>query len=146
CVVTRHTKLGVEAEFFKNLRAGSRVKQEIVTKYFVAYNRVMARGPRAKVGFADLFAGPGQYQNREGITHKSIPILICEATINEELFRQKVHLWFNDGDRENYEQLKSAIDSVPGLATLHYRPTIGKSIIDAHWIGKLRKLPVPTLV
>jgi hypothetical protein len=95
--VTRHTKLGVEAEFFKELRGGSRVKQKIVTEYFIAYNRVMAPGPKAKVGYADLFAGPGLYRSVEGVAEKSIPVLVCEAAIHNELFCQKVHLWFNDG-------------------------------------------------
>ena len=144
--MTRHTKLGVEAEFFKKLREGSRIKQKIVTEYFVAYNRVMAPGPRAKVGYADLFAGPGLYRNREGATQKSIPILVCESAIREKLFREKVHLWFNDGDPKNYEQLKDAIREVPGLATLRYEPTIGNKIIDGRWSGKLNKLPVPSLV
>jgi three-Cys-motif partner protein len=144
--MTRHTKLGVEAEFFKELRGGSQVKQKIVTEYFVAYNRVMAPAPRAKVGYADLFAGPGLYRNVEGVTAKSIPVLVCEAAIHDELFRQKVHLWFNDGDPDNYHQLKTAIDSVPGAATLRYKPTITNSIIDGRWVSKLSKLRVPTLV
>jgi three-Cys-motif partner protein len=144
--VTRHTKLGVEAEFFKKLREGSRIKQKIVTEYFVAYNRVMAPGPRAKVGYADLFAGPGLYRDSEGVTQKSIPILLCETAIQEELFRQKVRLWFNDGDASNYHQLKAAIESVPGLASLKYTPTVDNKIIDAQWAAKLSNLRVPTLV
>ena len=133
--MTRHTKLGVEAEFFKKLREGSRIKQKIVTEYFVAYNRVMAPGPRAKVGYADLFAGPGLYRNSEGATQKSIPILVCESAIQERLFREKVHLWFNDGDPKNYEQLKDAIRAVPGLDTLRYEPTIDNKIIDGRWLA-----------
>lgn len=144
--MTKHTKLGVEAEFFKKLREGSRIKQRIVTEYFVAYNRVMAPGPRDKVGYADLFAGPGLYTNEDGATLKSIPVLVCEAAIHNELFRQKVHLWFNDGDPKNYRQLKLVIESVPGIETLQYKPTISNKIIDAGWADKLRKLPVPTLV
>jgi hypothetical protein len=70
----RHTRLGVQAEFFKKLREGSRIKQKIVVDYFVAYNRVMARGSRPKVGYADLFAGPGIYTDDGGVSHKSIPI------------------------------------------------------------------------
>jgi len=85
--VTKHTKLGVEAEFFKKLREGSKIKQKIVTEYFVAYNRVMARDPKVKVGYADLFAGPGQYQTDEGGTQKSIPVMVCETAVREELFR-----------------------------------------------------------
>ena len=144
--MTRHTKLGVEAEFFKKLREGSRVKQKIVSDYFVAYNRVMARGPRAKVGYADLFAGPGSYTRADGTMQKSIPILVTEAAVREDMFRDKVHLWFNDGDPENYHQLKSAIGSVAGVETLRYKPSFGNKIIDAQWAEKLGKLPVPTLV
>ncbi len=131
--MTRPTKLGVEAEFFKKLREGSRIKQKIVTDYFVAYNRVMTRGRGDKIGYADLFAGPGLYRNDEGVTLKSIPILVCEAAIQEELFRNKIHLWFNDGDPKNYQQLNAAIHAVPGLATLRYEPTIGNKTIDARW-------------
>ena len=144
--MTTHTKLGVEAEFFKKLREGSRVKQRIVTEYFVAYNRVMARDPRMKIGYADLFAGPGIYRSSDGISHKSIPVVVCETVIREELFRKKVHLWFNDGDPGNYAQLKGTIDAIPGVETLQYKPTIGNSIVDSRWIGKLSKLTVPTLV
>ena len=144
--MTRHTKLGVEAEFFKKLREGSRVKQKIVAEYFVAYNRVMAPGPRDKVGYADLFAGPGLYRTAEGVTRKSIPVLVTEAAVHESLFRDKVHLWFNDGDPDNYQQLKAAIDSVPGVGTLRYKPTVGNKVIDVQWADKLSKLPVPTLV
>jgi three-Cys-motif partner protein len=144
--MTRHTKLGVEAEFFKKLREGSRIKQKIVTEYFVSYNRVMARGQREKVGYADLFAGPGLYTNSAGHTEKSIPILVCETAVGDELFRQKVHLWFNDGDRKNYEKLRVAIDGVQGVETLRYRPTIDNKIIDSRWVSVLEKMRVPSLV
>jgi three-Cys-motif partner protein len=145
CIVTRYTKLGVEAEFFKKLREGSRIKQKIITDYFVSYNRVMARR-RDKVGYADLFAGPGLYKDSEGVTQKSIPILVCEEVVRDELFRQKVHLWFNDGDPGNYEQLKVAVQSIPGIETLRYTPAIDNKIINARWVRILSKLPVPTLI
>ena len=45
--MAKHTSLGTQTGFFKKLREGSRVKQEIVTDYFVYYNRVMA-AERAK--------------------------------------------------------------------------------------------------
>jgi three-Cys-motif partner protein len=143
--VTKHTPLGTEAEFFKKIREGSRTKQKIVSEYFVYYNRVMARGNQ-KVGYADLFAGPGVYTDNHGSTHKSIPVLVCEAAVAEEVIRQKVHLWFNDGDAKNYEQLKTAIGSIPGIETLRYEPTIQNRIVNARWAETLQKLPVPTLV
>lgn len=66
--------------------------------------------------------------------------------MRDELFRQKVHLWFNDGARENYQALKTAVDAVPEIGTLRYAPTIDNKIIDLRWVNVLRKLPVPTLV
>jgi three-Cys-motif partner protein len=144
--VARHTKFGVEAEFFKKLREGSRIKQKIVTEYFVAYNRVMTPGQREKVGYADLFAGPGLYADDDATTQKSIPVLVCEQAIQNRVFRNKVHLWFNDGDRRNYQRLKAAIESTPGVDTLRYRPRIDNRVINARWDRVLSKLRVPTLV
>jgi three-Cys-motif partner protein len=143
--VTKHTPLGTEAEFFKKLREGSRTKQKIVSEYFVYYNRVMARR-NEKVGYADLFAGPGLYANSEGLAHRSIPVLVCEAAIREKVIREKVHLWFNEGDPENYRQLRTAIESISNVETLRYAPTIGNKIIDSGWTETLTKLSVPTLV
>jgi three-Cys-motif partner protein len=143
--MTKHTALGTEAEFFKKLREGSRTKHKIVSEYFVYYNRVMARG-NEKVGYADLFAGRGLYADSHGFTHKSIPVLVCEAAISEEAIRQKVHLWFNDGDPENYRQLKTAIESISGIATLRYEPTIQNRVINARWAQILTRLSAPTLV
>jgi three-Cys-motif partner protein len=142
--VTKHTALGTEAEFFRKLREGSRTKQKIVADYFVYYNRVMARR-NDKVGYADLFAGPGLYIDDHGTTHKSIPLLVCEAAIREETIRQKVHLWFNDGDQANYQLLRTAIETVPGIETLLYKPIVDNKIIDARWAEKLKKVRVPTL-
>ena len=143
--MSRHTPLGTEADFFKKLREGSRIKQKIVSEYFVYYNRVMA--PRNdKVGYADLFAGPGLYTNDGGNPHKSIPVLVCEAAIREEVIRQKVHLWFNDGDTQNYRELTAAIRSIPGIERLRYEPSIDNKIIDAQWAAVMTKIKVPTLV
>jgi len=144
--MTEYTKLGVEEAFFNKLREGSRIKQKIVTGYFVAYNNVMARGRREKVGYADLFAGPGVYTDANGDTHKSIPVLVCEATVFKELFRKRIHLWFNEGDHRHYERLKGAIAAIEGIETLRYAPTVDNKIITARWVGVLARLPVPTLI
>ena len=116
-----------------------------MSEYFVYYNRVMA--PRNdKVGYADLFAGPGLYVNSQGASEKSVPVLVCEAAISKEAIRQKVHLWFNEGDPVNYRQLKSAIDGIAGIEALRYEPTVGNRVIDARWADKMTKIKVPTLV
>jgi len=74
----------------------------------------MASGSREKVGFADLFAGRGSYEVPEGSIQKSTPLLICEAVAGNEQFREKVHLWFNEANPENFESLKNSIEQTPG--------------------------------
>ena len=79
-----------------------------------------------------LVRGPGIYRNGEGIPQKSIPILVCETARRDDLFRRKVHLWFNEGDPSNYQQLKAAIESVPGSRRSHTsRPLVTRSSTPA---------------
>jgi hypothetical protein len=59
-----------------------------VSDYFVYYNRVMAKA-NEKVGYADLFAGPGLYTDDAGAAHKSTPVLVTEAAIAEPLLRKQ---------------------------------------------------------
>lgn len=143
--MTAHSKFGVRDDFFQRLREGSLIKQQIVTNYFVAYNRVMARA-REKVGYADLFAGPGSYRSDDDSIQKSTPLLLCESVVGNELFREKVHLWFNEADLRNFEQLKSNINSVAGIGSLRYEPRVDNKIVTASWATPLRRIAVPTLV
>jgi len=99
----KHTQFGVERGFFDHPREGSRVKQEIITKYFNAYMNKMARG--RIVGYADLFAGPGLYRTGE----KSTPILTCERVVEDERLRNCVRLWFNEADPDLFQNLKRNI-------------------------------------
>lgn len=139
-------KLGVRERFFEDLREGSRIKHQIVTSYFVAYNNVMTRTPNTKVGYADLFAGPGLYRTRAGQVSNSIPIQVCEKVVADARFRNKVHLWFNDGNPSYAAALKAAIERVPGISSLRYAPKITNRVVDASWCRTLERLSVPTLV
>jgi three-Cys-motif partner protein len=143
--VMAHNKFGVREDFFKELREGSQIKQRIVTDYFVAYNRKLTRS-REKVGYADLFAGPGFYETADGTVHKSIPLLLCETVVADDLFRKKVHLWFNEADHQSFKRLKAGVRSVAGIESLRYEPRIDNRVVTADWATRLRKLSVPTLV
>ena len=143
--MANHDKFGVRDDFFRSLRTGSQVKQRIVVDYFVAYNRVMASRSQEKVGFADLFAGRGSYQDADGSSQPSTPLLICQKVIENQIFREKVHLWFNEANPENFELLKNSIDQTPGIELVKYKPKVGNKVVTPDWAGKLRKLSVPTL-
>ena len=120
----KHTQLGVEKGFFDHPREGSRVKQEIIAKYFNAYMNKMARG-RA-VGYADLFAGPGLYRNGE----KSTPILTCERVIADERLRNCVRLWFNEADPDLFQDLKRNIATVEGISSLRFEPNVTRIVVS----------------
>ena len=139
-------KLGVRERFFGELREGSRVKHQIITSYFVAYNNVMTRTQQAKIGYADLFAGPGLYRTQGGQAIKSIPILLCEKVVADKRFREKVHLWFNDGNPSYAAELGTAIKTVQDIDSLRYLPKVSNWIVDASWCQRLERLSVPTLV
>jgi len=98
--MAKHSDLGVEERFFDYPRESSRIKQKIVVDYFVAWANVLARN--RTVGYADLFAGPGKYNNGEN----SIPLLIAERVARDERLRRCVKLWFNEGDAAYAKQLR----------------------------------------
>jgi three-Cys-motif partner protein len=136
----KHTQLGVEKGFFDHPREGSRVKQEIIAKYFNAYMNKMARG--RIVGYADLFAGPGLYRTGE----KSIPILACERAIEDERLRNCVRLWFNEADPGLFQDLKRNIASVDGISSLRFEPNITHIKISKSIAPKLEREGIPTLI
>jgi hypothetical protein len=74
-VTKKHTPLGVQEGFFSKPTEASRRKLQIAVGYFESYVNVLARG--REVGYADLFAGPGRYENGE----KSVPLAVCEKVV-----------------------------------------------------------------
>ena len=136
--MARHSVLGVEERFFDHPRESSRIKQKLVVDYFLSWANVLARN--RPVGYADLFAGPGQYKNGE----KSIPLLIAEHVIQDERLRKCVRLWFNEGDSAYAKQLSGNILSLPGIDSLQYAPAFTKKIVNKS-LAKHR-FSIPTLV
>jgi three-Cys-motif partner protein len=136
--MTKHSDFGVEERFFDRPTDSSRVKQRVVVDYFLAWANVLARD--RKVGYADLFAGPGKYKTGE----RSIPLLIVERVIQDERLRRWVHLWFNEGDEAYATQLKSNVLSLPGINALRYRPAFTNKIVDKSLAA--HRFTIPTLV
>lgn len=136
--MTKHSDLGVEQRFFEYPTESSRVKHEVVEKYFLSWASVLARN--RTVEYADLFAGPGKYKNGE----ESIPLIITEHVIRDERLRQWVRLWFNEGDKEYAKQLRNNILSLPGVNTLRHPPAITTRIVEKSLAS--HQFSIPTLV
>ncbi|MFM2062527.1 MAG: hypothetical protein RLZZ507_2197 [Cyanobacteriota bacterium] len=117
-----------EDTFFESPTKKSQIKIQIVTKYFPAWAKIIV--PRAKkkgikkVGYIDLFSGPGCYKDGS----KSTPVFILETAINDPYLREDLReilvTFFNDKKLEYFQSLQETINNIPGINNLRYQPKI----------------------
>lgn len=102
------------------------MKSAIVSKYFKTWAKIMIsvqnknRRTDKRIAYIDLFAGPGRY--KDGTT--STPLMVLEEAIRDEDLRQRLVTIFNDKDQKNTNSLNEAIDKLPRIRSLRYRPEI----------------------
>jgi three-Cys-motif partner protein len=117
--------------FFEEQSAQSRIKAEIVEKYFKVWAQVV--GPTAKkfgsgrIAYVDLFSGPGRYSDGS----KSVPIKVIELAASDDFLRNSLVSLFNDKDASSTASLNAEFQKIPGIANLKYPPQIYTSEIDA---------------
>lgn len=111
--------------FFDEQKEQSLIKARIVEKYFWVWAKVViptvkksASEPR--IAYIDLFAGAGRYKDGS----KSTPVKVLETAISDPDMQNMLVSIFNDADTENVNSLQKAIDSIPGVENLKYRPQI----------------------
>ncbi len=136
-------------DFFEETRGQSKVKSEIVENYFFAWARIISgsldRDPRSeggRIGYVDLFAGPGRYASGA----MSTPLRVLETAIDDPIFSQRLVTIFNDKDEDHVQELQAAIQTLPGIAKLRHQPEIwneevgpeiAKDLQDTHTIPML---------
>ena len=107
--------------FFDEREDQSEVKARIVSKYFSVWAKIIAPRARAKrIGYIDLFAGPGRYKDGSAST----PLMVLEQAIADPNMRGCLVTIFNDEDPEHSKSLASEIAKLPGIETLKYRPEV----------------------
>jgi three-Cys-motif partner protein len=109
--------------FFEEQREQSLVKSEIVKKYFSAWARVIIPTTKNfynKIGYIDLFAGPGIYNDGT----KSTPILILEQAIRHPDMRKMLQANFNDANPEFATSLKKVIYDLEGIDAMNFPPKV----------------------
>ena len=131
--------------FFDESTEQSQVKSRIVEKYFWAWAKVIIGQTRRqdnKIGYIDLFAGPGRYQ--DGL--KSTPILVLERAIEENDIRNRLVSVFNDLNQDYTESLQSAIDSIPDIGNLRHEPIVINEEVGGKIVEIFEKMnTIPTL-
>ena len=107
--------------FFDKQTVSSRIKATIISEYFPQYCRIISkRHEPKKLGYYDMFAGPGRYEDG----NPSTPLLVAEKCYNDEFLRNKVWMVFNDmayGEvlKENFEEVfpKNSFRNEPFFAS-----------------------------
>ncbi len=132
--------------FFTEQMDQSQVKTAIVTKYFYAWSRVMTANLKSKssqrIGYLDLFAGPGRY----GDGTKSTPIQILEMAIADPALKDNLFTIFNDKEPENTSSLISAIEKIPGIDQLKHKPDVRTEEVGDRMVEIFEKMRmIPTL-
>ena len=109
------------SEFFNVSTEQSQIKAAIVSKYFWAWaNVIMAVQRSDRIAYLDLFAGPGRYKDGNALT----PLLILQEAIQDDKMRDRLVATFNDKDEDSSRTLENAINALPGIERLKYKPRV----------------------
>lgn len=113
-----------ESDFFEKQTLSSKIKASIVSEYFPKYCKIITKRhvPR-KIGFIDLFSGPGRYNDG----NMSTPLLIAKNCNNDEFLREKVWMVFNDNCYSDL--LKENFNSEFPEGTFLQKPHFGHSTV-----------------
>lgn len=126
-------------EFFEKRTEQSKFKTEIVRKYFwiwakIISNQVIKRGGK-KIGYVDLFAGKGRYEDDS----KSTPLLILERVVETPQLSQMLVTLFNDEDEDYCLQLQKEIDAIPDINNLKFKPVVRNYTVDDSLAEKVKQ-------
>lgn len=109
--------------FFYESRKRSQVKTRIVRKYFWSWAKVVipwAKRSKNKIGYVDLFSGPGRYEDGT----ESTPILVLKRAVEDNDIRNMLVSVFNDMNPKYVQNLRDAIDSTPEISMLKWEPRV----------------------
>ncbi len=134
-------------DFFEEQAEQSLVKTTIVSKYFWVWAKVIMstvkKKPDGKIAYIDLFAGPGRYKTGAAST----PLLVLEQAIADDDMRKLLVAIFNDRDEANSRALEAAIEELPGIETLHHKPTVYNHEVGTEIVNQFEQMRlVPTLL
>jgi len=132
-------------KFFDEPTEQSKIKAEIVAKYFWAWAKAIKRTVEQRntnIAYIDLFAGPGRYK----VGAKSTPILVLEGAVDDPFMQQRLKTLFNDRSPEYSSDLKEAIREVPGIENLQHQPIVFTSDIGTEMVNMFQQMKlIPTL-
>jgi three-Cys-motif partner protein len=124
--------------FFDEPLEQSKVKSQIVVKYFDAWANII-KSYTQKIGYVDLFAGQGYYEDGT----ESTPLLILKKAIENPSICQKLIAEFNDKNPEYVKTLREAVNQLEGLKNLACVPKISNVIVSTELAEKYKNAELP---
>lgn len=133
--------------FFEEAQEASKVKAQIVSKYFPVWAKIIIGGVKksggTKIGYLDLFAGPGRYEDGT----PSTPLLVLEKAIGDRDIRQMLLSIFRDKNGQAVQQLRDEIENLPNVGRLKYKPDIDAEETGDEIVSILKEMSIiPSLV
>lgn len=92
------------------------------------------RANEKNIGYIDLFAGPGRFEDDS----ESTPILILKGAISSEGIRSRLWTFFNDKDQAWIDKLRKEIAQIPGVARLAHAPEFHCEAVSPAIADRLR--------
>lgn len=120
------------------------VKGMIVEKYFGAWSRIITstqlrfKEREQKIGYVDLFAGPGRY--KDGAI--STPLRVLNAALAYEGIHDRLVTIFNDKDDDHVRTLSDAIDDLDEIKKLKYAPEIWNEEVGDNIASQFEKMSI----
>jgi three-Cys-motif partner protein len=133
--------------FFASQTEESKVKAEIVTKFFDAWCNVILGYQKKKrqklaIGYVDLFAGPGRYDDGS----QSTPLLVLEKALERDERAKALVSVFNEPNTEYHRRLEGNIKSLPGGERLEHEAIFMSRTVDTDYSPFLKQVSgIPTL-
>jgi three-Cys-motif partner protein len=129
-------------DFFEEPLEQSKVKSQIVAKYFDAWAQIIASRAN-KVAYVDLFAGQGYYEDGTDST----PLLVLKKAIENPRIGQKLLSEFNDQDIDHVQSLRQAVYELDGIENLPNAPTFSNITVSKKIVQRYDKMRlIPTLL
>lgn len=122
----------MSGDFFAEPLDQSKVKGQIVAKYFYAWAKIVAPQTNS-IAYIDLFAGQGYYKDGT----ESTPLLVLKKAIDDFKIGQKLRSEFNDKNSKFIKDLQKAIEQLRGIESLPRTPqfsnmTVSKEIVNRY--------------
>ncbi len=118
--------------FWSHQKEHSRIKSEIVVKYFSAWAAIMKRHCD-DLTYLDLFSGRGMYNDGE----PSTPVLLLNQVENDLDLQKKLHMHFYESDLESSALLSGVISNHPATTKLRFQPLVHTEVVDRRLIPTL---------